>query len=245
LSKRISNKKKDFMTGVSTAWPICLGYIPIGLAFGVIAEKSGLNPLEIGLMSLLVFAGSAQFIAVSMLSGGATSASIIATTFMVNLRHFLMSSSLAVYLKPDKGRRKWLWILAYGVTDESFAINLAKFRQGNWDMFKTITVNQTANFVWFISTVSGGFGGQFIPKGAFGIDYALIAMFICLLIFQIHGAIYVVTAIISGLSAIGFALLLPGNSYIILASILAATLGLFVKKWINHKTVNEPGDQRL
>jgi len=232
------------MTGVSTAWPICLGYIPIGLAFGVIAEKSGLNPLEIGLMSLLVFAGSAQFIAVSMLSSGAGTASIVATTFMVNLRHFLMSSSLAVYLKPDKGKRKWLWLLAYGVTDESFAINLAKFRQGNWDMFKTLTVNQTANFVWIISTVSGGFGGQFIPEGAFGIDYALIAMFICLLIFQINGAIYVFTAIISGFSAVGLSLLLPGNTYIILSAMLAATLGLMAKKWMNHKTCNNPDDQK-
>lgn len=237
------------MVGVLTAWPICLGYIPIGFAFGVIAEKSGLNPLEIGLMSLLVFAGSAQFIAVSMLSGGAGTASIVATTFMVNLRHFLMSSSLAVYLKPDKGKRKWLWLLAYGVTDESFAINLAKFRQGGWDMFKALTVNQTANFVWVISTVSGGFGGQFIPEGALGIDYALIAMFICLLIFQINGAIYVFTAIISGLSAVGLSLLLPGNAYIILAAMLAATLGLtaknlMAKKTMNHKTCNNPDDQK-
>ena len=233
--------RKDFLAGVSTAWPICLGYIPIGLAFGVIAEKSGLTPVEIGLMSLLVFAGSAQFIAVSMLSGGAASISVIATTFVVNLRHLLMSSSLAVYLRPDKKNRKWLWVLAYGVTDESFAVNLAKFRKGDWDMFRTITVNQTANFVWFVSTVSGGFGGQFIPRGAFGIDYALVAMFICLLLFQIHGPIYIVTAVAAGLSAVGFALLLPGNSYIILASILSATLGLFIKKRINTKSTNGPG----
>jgi predicted branched-subunit amino acid permease len=58
--------------GVAAAWPICLGYAPIGLAFGVLAQKAGLTPAEIGLMSLLVFAGSAQFIAVSMLSGGAS-----------------------------------------------------------------------------------------------------------------------------------------------------------------------------
>ena len=54
--------------GAVAAWPICLGYMPIGLAFGVLAQKAGLSPLEIGLMSVLVFAGSSQFIAVSMLA---------------------------------------------------------------------------------------------------------------------------------------------------------------------------------
>jgi len=85
--------------GMAAAWPICLGYAPIGLAFGVLAQKAGLTPLEIGLMSVIVFAGSSQFIAVSMLAAGASVFSIVTTTFIVNLRHFLMSSALAVYLK--------------------------------------------------------------------------------------------------------------------------------------------------
>jgi predicted branched-subunit amino acid permease len=59
-----------FKQGLKAGWPICLGYFPIGLAFGVLAQQAGLHPIEIGLMSLLVFAGSSQFIAVSMLSGG-------------------------------------------------------------------------------------------------------------------------------------------------------------------------------
>ena len=62
--------------GIKAGWPICLGYFPIGLAFGVLAQKAGLHPVEIGLMSLLVFAGSSQFVAVSMLSGGASALSI-------------------------------------------------------------------------------------------------------------------------------------------------------------------------
>jgi len=75
--------------GINAAWPICLGYIPIGLAFGVLAQKAGLGAVEIFLMSMLVFAGSSQFIAVSMLDGGAALTSIVLTTFTVNLRHLL------------------------------------------------------------------------------------------------------------------------------------------------------------
>ncbi len=210
-------------------WPICLGYVPIGLAFGVLAQKAGLNPLEIGLMSILVFAGSSQFIAVSMLSAGASTLAIVMTTFMVNLRHVLMSSSLAVFLKNIS--RFKVSLLAYGVTDESFAVNHPRWDQGQWNIDRALVVNHTANLAWIISTVIGGLGGQFIPAGAFGIDYALIAMFICLLIFQLKGRIYVITAMIAGVASAILALAIPGNSYIILASIIGATIGLAAKRY--------------
>lgn len=85
-------------SGAAAAWPICLGYFPIGLAFGVVAQKAGITPVEIGLMSCLVYAGSAQFIAVSMLASGAGTFAVILTTFTINLRHLLMSSALSVHL---------------------------------------------------------------------------------------------------------------------------------------------------
>lgn len=101
------------LESIKVAWPICLGYFPLGFAFGVLAQKAGLDSLDIALMSILVYAGSSQFIAVAMLSVGAAPVSIILTTFIVNLRHMMMSSSLAVYLHGT-GRR-FLSIFAYGV----------------------------------------------------------------------------------------------------------------------------------
>ncbi len=214
--------------GVIGAWPICLGYLAIGLAFGVIAQKAGLSPLEIGLMSVLVYAGSAQFIAVSMLSAGAGFVPIVLTAFTVNLRHLLMSSSLSTFMRnPGTG---WLSLFAYGVTDESFALNSAKFREGRWDWRRALVLNHTANLAWIASTVAGGFGGEFIPAGAFGIDYALIAMFLCLLIFQLRGMLYVVVALIAGVLAVAIALLIPGNSYIVIASVIAAALGVTFRR---------------
>jgi 4-azaleucine resistance transporter AzlC len=223
--------------GITAAWPICLGYAPIGLAFGVLAQKAGLSPGEIGLMSLLVFAGSAQFIAVSMISGGAAAIPIILTTFTVNLRHLLMSSSLAVHLR--RLNAGWLSLYAYGVTDESFALNMARFREETWDWRRALVLNHTANLAWIFSTIIGGYGGQFIPSGAFGIDYALPAMFICLLVLQIRGGLYVVVALISGLMAVVFSLLFPGNAYIVAATLAAATMGVFLRKW--KKEVGKSG----
>jgi 4-azaleucine resistance transporter AzlC len=132
------------LESIKAAWPICLGYLPLGFAFGVLAQKAGLDLLDIALMSILVYAGSSQFIAVAMLSCGAAPLSIILTTFFVNLRHLLMSSSLAVYLHGE-GRR-FLSVFAYGVTDESFAVNLVKFRAGGWHRYQALAVNQMSNF---------------------------------------------------------------------------------------------------
>ena len=214
--------------GARAAWPICLGYIPIGLAFGVLAQKAGLSPFQIGLMSLLVFAGSSQFIAVSMLDAGAAIIPIVLTTFMVNLRHVLMSSSLSVFLR--RSGWKFLSLYAYGVTDESFAVNTSLFRAGGWHPYKALVLNHAANAVWIGSTVTGGVAGQLIPEGSFGIDYALSAMFICLLIFQLRGRIYAVTGLIAGGAAVCLSVLIPGNAYVVLASLFAATAGFVLQR---------------
>ncbi len=227
-------KDKSFLKkGASAAWPICLGYLPIGAAFGVLAQKAGLSPLEIGLMSVVVFAGSSQFIAVSMIAAGASAATIVMTTFAVNLRHLLMSSSLSVFFRRVGGLK--LAVFAYGVTDESFAVNYVRFRQGGWDYNSALTVNQLPNLAWFFSTVAGGIGGRFIPEGAFGIDYALYAMFICLLVFQLRGRRHVFVALASGAAAVVLSMLVPGNWYIVLASMVAATLGVAYSRAVKSK----------
>lgn len=214
--------------GCRAAWPICLGYLPIGLALGVLAEKAGLSPLQTGLMSLLVYAGSAQFIAVSMIAAAASPLAIVLTTFMVNLRHLLMSAALMLKLeKTTSFRLAWL---AYGVTDESFAVNLEKYRRGNWNLQRALVVNHSTNLVWIGSTVAGAWGGRFIPAGALGMDYALAAMFISLLVFQLRGRLYVLTALLSGGLALLLAQILSGNYYIVLAAGLAASIGLLLRR---------------
>jgi len=155
--------------------------------------------------------------------------SIMATTLVVNLRHALMSSALAVHLQNVN--RWFLSLFAYGITDESFAVNMARFRDQEWSKWSALGVNQLANLVWIISTVSGTVIGQFIPQGAFGIDYALTAMFICLLIYQLRGAIFLLTALATALIALTWYLLIPGDSYIVGASMGGATLGFLIKRW--------------
>ncbi|MBP1721308.1 MAG: branched-chain amino acid transporter permease [Deltaproteobacteria bacterium] len=80
------------------------------------------------------------------------------------------------------------------------------------------------------STVVGGYAGEFIPHGAFGIDYALIAMFLCLLVFQLRGALYWLIAAVAGGLAVFISIILPGNLYIVIASVLAATIGVLIRR---------------
>ena len=215
------------------AWPVCLGFFPIGLSLGVLGQKVGLAPWQIGLMSLVVFAGGSQFIAVAMIGSGASLAAIVTTTFMVNLRHLLMSSALSVHF-PGVSRR-FLALFAYGVTDESFAVNMARFSQGGWNRHSALVLNQVTNATWFFCTVTGAYAGQFIPAGSLGIDYALTGMFICLLVFQLRGMIFVVTALIAALCSVLAYLWLPGNAYVIVASCLAATAGFALKRFLRQR----------
>ncbi len=213
--------------GMTAAWPICLGYVPIGMAFGVLARQVGLTPLDIGLMSLLVFAGSAQFICVAMIGEGASSLSIILTTFVVNFRHLLMSSSLAPHLYGV--RRSFLSLFAYGVTDESYAINMTRFRQGGWDRWRALVLHQTANATWFVASLTGALAGSLIPQGAFGIDFALPAMFLALLVYQIQSRVQVVTALIAAIVSVSCYLTIPGDGYAVIAAVVAASCGYLLQ----------------
>jgi 4-azaleucine resistance transporter AzlC len=186
------------------------------------------------MMSVLVFAGSAQFVCIAMIAAGASTTAIILTTFVINLRHVLMSSALAVYLQGVN--RKFLALYAYGVTDESFAVNLTRFRDGGWDRWRALLVNHTANSVWIVATTCGALVGQFVPQGALGIDYALTGMFICLLVFQLQGRIYLLTGLLAAATSVAWYLLIPGDSYIVGASMIAATVGYLLKRRCRRET---------
>jgi len=229
---RAQRARARFRDGLAAAWPICLGYFPIGMALGVLARQAGLSPLDIGLMSLLVFAGSSQFIAVAMLADGAAPLAIVITTLVVNFRHVLMSSALAVPLRGVS--RPFLALYAYGVTDESFAVNAARFKKGDWDRWRALVVHHAANATWLVASVSGCLLGSLIPPGAFGIDFALPAMFLALIVMQTHTRLHLITGLAAALLSVLFYLWLPGDSYALLATLAAATLGYALQRRHAH-----------
>ena len=218
------------LQGAKRALPIVLGYIPIGFAYGVLAGKSGLSETNTLLMSLIVFAGSSQFIAVGLFASGTGPAAVILTTFVVNLRHMLMAAALTPYLSTWKKRH--LAFFSYQLTDETFALHSASASTLHECKLEALSLNVTAQASWVSGTalgiVASGLIGDVKPLG---LDYALAAMFIGLLVGQCQNSIRLITAIISG--GIATLLYLAGwhQFHIMAATILGATVGLGIELW--------------
>lgn len=216
--------------GIKRALPIILGYVPIGFAYGVLAGKSGISDTNALLMSLIVFAGSAQFIAVGLFASGTGVAAIILTTFVVNLRHMLMAASLAPYLSGWK--KRYLALFSFELTDETFALHSSQATRLEHCRLEALALNLTAQTSWVVGTLLGLFASGLIGDvKPLGLDYALSAMFIGLLVSQCEDFIKVFTAIFAGILATVLLLLGVEQFYIIVATVLAATFGLGAELW--------------
>lgn len=215
------------------AMPIVLGYVPVGLAYGVLAQKAGLSPLNTVLMSILVYAGSAQLIAVGLFGAQVPMLTIIMTTFIVNLRHMMMASALTPHLKHWKKRE--LAAFAYELTDETFAIHAAQFPESVPGKAEVFATNITAQTAWIAGTVLGIAVGQLVSDvKPFALDYALPAMFVALLMLQIKHKGHLVVALLTG--ALAVVLLQAGMTqwHVMTATIIGATLGTVIDQWITR-----------
>lgn len=221
----------DTVMGAKKALPIVLGYLPLGFAYGTLARLAGLDLSMIVAMSLIVFAGSGQFIAVSMLGAGAGGASVIATVFLVNLRHLLMSASLSPNFQDYP--RKSLPLLAFWLTDENYAMACGEFRECERSYKFMLGLFGTSYSGWVVGGMLGGVFGAFFtsPVAALTMEYALYAMFIFLLVIQITERKLAAAALVSGTLSLLFFLYIPGSWYIMLATVCTATLGVIVEKW--------------
>lgn len=229
-SGRPSSNQKGLGAGLSKSLPIVLAYVPVGWVFGVLARRAGLTVLETQLMSSVIYAGAAQFIAISMFSTGAGAGAMILTTFLVNLRHVLFSMSLAPRLKSLTPRE--LAVLAYGVTDETFVLNSVELDRGARDREFILGVNLGAFLAWNAGTLAGALAGGFIiDTGALGLEFALPALFISLLVFQLKDQASLVTAAAAGVFALGLAVWAPGAWNIIVAAVAAVFIGGCLESW--------------
>ncbi len=229
--------RSELKEGIKGALPVVFGYFPIGLAFGVLAVQSGMSTAEVFMMSLLVYAGSSQFIAAGLLAAHASVGTIILTTFLVNSRHMLMTASLVPFLKNISTRL--LSLLGFWVTDETFAISISavvKKQKSHW-YFLGLFI--TSHLAWLSSTVLGAVLGNFIPDPRrFGLDFALPAMFIALLILQVRHKKAVAIIIVSAVLSLGFKLNMAGSWNIILATVISATIGVWAEKWIQKSSLS-------
>ncbi|WP_068793063.1 AzlC family ABC transporter permease [Brevibacillus laterosporus] len=225
----------SFIKGVKDCIPTLLGYLSIGIAAGVIQKAAGLSIAEIALISLILYAGSAQFIAAGMMATGSSLTAIIITILFVNLRHILLSAALAPYFRHLSPLRNML--VGSLLTDETFGVAISETAKKNQISEKWMHgLNITAYLNWFVANLAGAFLAQWISNPEkFGLEFALPAMFIGILILTMLGRskikFDIVVAIIAVVIAVGSTFLLSSSMGVIVATIIASTIGMVVEKW--------------
>ncbi|HDY97795.1 MAG TPA: branched-chain amino acid ABC transporter permease [Pseudomonas sabulinigri] len=224
---------KAFACGARDTLPMLLGALPFGIIFGTLAIASGLSMPATLLMSALVFAGSAQFIAVSLVASGAGLAVLLATTLIVNLRHMLYSASLLPYVRQLSPR--WKVPLAFWLTDETYAVVHRHYLDANasnehkhW-YFLGSCLAMYSN--WFVCTLIGALLGSSLPGMAgWGLDFAMVATFIGIVVPLLRTCPMLLSAVVAAVVAVA-ANGLPYKLGLMLAALAGVIAGVLAERW--------------
>lgn len=220
-------RRVEFWAGVRATLPLIAGAIPFGIIFGAVAITSGLSPAFTAGMSAIVFAGSAQFIAVGLIAGGVTAGIIILTTFVVNLRHALYAASLAPFMKYLPQR--WLLPLGFWLTDETYAVTITRYTRPDASPYKHwfylgSAIAMYAN--WQVCTFVGMMVGRQIPNPqSWGLDFAMIVTFIGIVVPFIRNKPALASVLVAGIAAV-LANGLPNKLGLMIAALLGIAAGL-------------------
>ena len=193
-----------------------------GTVFGGLAVQAGLRPLEVWGMSLLVFAGASQFVAVPMIAAGAPAVAVVLTTYVVNMRHYLMAATLAPSFTGFP--RRWLALIAHVINDESFAVAVARSQPPDAGVYLGSAAAIAGSF---IVGVLGGtlLGGLVDDPERYGLDFAFPAVFLSLVAVQLKRRSDWLVAVGAAVLAVALALVLPGNWHIVVAGLVGSAVG--------------------
>ncbi len=225
----IEKNSSQFMYGIQSGISIAIGYMPIAITFGLLAKATGLSVTETFLMSLLVFAGASQYIALNLLALGTGAFEIILTTFIVNIRHFLMSASINE--KVESAPKPIKAIYSFGLTDETFSV--AAIKDGKISTGFICGVIFISYSSWVINSVIGHLIGSNLPSNlqeSMGI--ALYAMFVGLLIPSLkkHRKVIYLAGIAAVFNLIFYQIMAPGWAIVSATLISAVVVEILVKK---------------
>ncbi|MEW9667972.1 AzlC family ABC transporter permease [Ammoniphilus sp. 3BR4] len=230
LETHMAQREDSFLQGVKDCVPTLLGYLSIGFAAGVVQKTAGLSIAEIAL-----YAGSAQFIAAGMIAASSSPTAIIITILFVNLRHILLSAALSPFFRHLTPFRNML--VGSLLTDETFGVAINKRAKERGISEKWMHgLNITAYLNWFLANLAGAYFGQWIANPEkFGLDFALPAMFIGLLILAMISRsnlkLDLIVAVSAVIIAVGSSFAISGSMGVIAATVLASTVGMVMEKW--------------
>ena len=228
------------LAGVRDTVPMLVGAAPFGVIFGTLAIASGIPAWAVLALSALVFAGSSQFVAVSLIGGGAALPVIWLTTFVVNLRHALYSASLLPYVRDLPAR--WRWPLAFWLTDETYAVVEHRLREhgaAQGGVWYWLGSSLAMYLNWQLWTVAGVLLGQSVPGLAgLGLDFAMVATFAAIVAPQLRQYPVLAAAVAAGVVAL-LARHLPYKLGLMLAALAGVGAGMLAESQAAGRTQEE------
>lgn len=232
----MSGYKSAFKRAFPYTIPVLTGYLFIGIAFGVMYAEKGYSFLWAMLMSLLVYAGSGQYLAVNFFVPGYSLVQVVFLTLMINIRHiFYGISLLETFNKMGKKR----WYMIFGLTDETYSLlcttKVPKDVEEEKFLFAISIMNQS---YWVIGSAIGALAGTLIPFNSEGIDFAMTALFVVIFVEQWMDKKNRVPEII-GVTAAIICLQIFGVDSFVLPSMILIVLTLFVGRTKLEGQVNE------
>lgn len=173
--------KSSFKSAFPQTLPVLAGYVSLGIAFGILLRDAGYGVFYAFLMSLFVFAGSAQFLCVELLVANATLPQVAFLIFLLNFRHFFYGLTMISHYRNVKNK----WYLIFGLTDETYAllsVNKIPSTVKKSDFYFAVTLLN--HIYWISGSVIGSLVGALIPFDMTGIDFAMTALFAVLVVEQ-------------------------------------------------------------
>lgn len=220
--------KQTVKSALLDTLPVLSGYLVLGIGFGFLMKSSGFTVLHAFLMSLLIYAGSMQYVAVGLLTGGASLITVALTTLMVNARHLFYGISMLGKYKHTGKRKPYL---IFALTDETYSLvcrdnpRIPEEQKNNYYLL----VSLFDHFYWVTGTVLGTVAGTLLHFNTEGIDFALTALFVTIFLDQWLSAKKHAPAII-GVVASVVCLLIFGSENFLIPTMLIIALALCLYK---------------
>lgn len=216
--------------------PIMLGYIFLGIAFGLVLQKAGLSPVWAFLISAFVYAGSMQFALVGILTGGLSYITTAIMTLLINSRHAFYGLT---FIERFKELKKTGPYMVFSLTDETYSLlcsmaRPADFTDKEWDA-ATFFVSLFDQCYWVAGSVLGSFMGQMITFDSTGIDFAMTALFVVICVDQWKNARTHIPALAGFACGIFFLALIRSSNFILPALAAAVGVLLLLRKTVEKK----------
>ena len=218
---------KSYLYGMKKAIPVFFGFLPVAITFAIMSVGAGLTPFETVCMSVFVFAGASQIMAVGMVGAGASAISIILATFVLNLRHVIMSTCVFRRIRIKNALLKLVGALS--ITDEGFAL-ITTEEEDRCDVPFMLGIITVTYLSWIFGTVVGALASNVLPRivaDSFGI--ALYALFLALIVPNVKksGRLLLTVAITAVINC-ALCAFIESSWAIIISTLSGALIGTFI-----------------